>query len=826
MRHKSDAFDRLKEYERAIANKFGVTIKVLRSDNGKEYCNQILQDYLKEKGIKFEPTAPYTPEQNGRAERSNRTINECARTMLLASGLPRALWAEAVNCAVYLLNRVSVTDMCGGKTAFELWTKKKPNLQHTRAFGTLAYIHIPKIFTTKFDARSKKTYLVGYEKDSCNYRVYEPSTRKVTVSRNVVFSDKVGITDNPNHVEEPPELFFKEHRTEERTEDPINEEAEQQQQVGERATQVPSGTPEQLQAPHQPANKTVSPPAPEQRISKLRDRSTIKPPKRYASYTAEIKVPTDFSEAVTGAQAAEWSKAISEELDAHRRNGTWTIIPRDPFKAAIRSKWVFKVSTIDGQPKFKARLCAKGFMQREGVDYTETFSPVVRYDSLRLLLAIAAQDDLEIATFDVRTAFLYGDLPEEIHMELPDGVKVSNMSTEESTSISGNEGEKSSMRMSVVCKLEKSLYGLKQAPRCWNKRFTRFLQKFKFIECSADSCVFYGKFESCAVYLGLFVDDGLLVSESDVCISHILTLLREEFEITVGDASKFVGMQIDRDRGQKTLLISQGEYTQNLLVKFGMSRAKPVAVPADPQTILHPVVCDEECVTNVPYREAVGSLMYLAVTTRPDISFAVNAVSKFLNKHNRVHWQAVKRIMSYLVGTANVGILYRMCERENHSLVGYSDADYANDTETRRSVTGYVFLMSGGAITWSSQRQKLVTLSTTEAEYVAAATAAREVVWLRRLLSDIKRRCVSPTVLYVDNQGAIKLSKNAEHHKRTKHIDVRYYFLREKQESGEISVEYVPTDLQKADGLTKALPRDKFNFMRCEIGLCEPEANY
>ena len=250
-------------------------------------------------------------------------------------------------------------------------------------------------------------------------------------------------------------------------------------------------------------------------------------------------------------------------------------------------------------------------------------------------------------------------------------------------------------------------------------------------------------------------------------------------------------------------------------------KAKSVCVPADPCTALRPVECDDECISGVPYREAVGSLNYLAIVSRPDIAFATSNVSKFLNRHNKSNWNAVKRILSYLAGASSLGIKY--CRGEgNIELGGYSDADYANDLETRRSMSGYVFLLSNGPITWSSHRQKLVTMSTTESEYVAAAAAAKESIWLRKLLSDIDRPCASATVLQVNNQSTIKLA-NAEFHKRTKHIDVRYHFLREKYESGEISIEYVPSRLQKGDIFTKALPRDQFLFLRELIGMCEPE---
>jgi hypothetical protein len=349
--------------------------------------------------------------------------------------------------------------------------------------------------------------------------------------------------------------------------------------------------------------------------------------------------------------------------------------------------------------RYKARLCARGFLQQRGVDYNETFAPVVRYDSIRVLLALVAAEDLELAQFDIQTAFLHGQLEEEIYMEVPEG-------------LSGEKQSKSA-RKSAVCKLNKSLYGLKQAPRCWNKKFSAFLHEFCFKETEADQCIFVGNVGNESVYLALFVDDGLIAAKSLDTLDIMLGRLNETFKITIGDTSMFVGMQIKRDRAKQKLFIHQSAYAKRIVSKFKMSEAKKASVPIDPNVVLYPVLENDKKVENVPYREAVGSLMFLAVVSRPDIAFAVNTVSKFLNNHNDEHWRAVKRIISDVSGTIEYGIEY-FCSEKACELIGYSDADYANDIETRRSTTGYLFELANGPVTWCSQRQKLVTLSTTE----------------------------------------------------------------------------------------------------------------
>jgi len=305
-------------------------------------------------------------------------------------------------------------------------------------------------------------------------------------------------------------------------------------------------------------------------------------------------------------------------------------------------------------------------------------------------------------------------------MEVPEGVNAEDVCKDKN----------------VVCVLNKAMYGLKQAPRYWNNKIKEFLRKFDFKETEADKCIFVGKYKEHTILLATFVDNGLIVCKSRAILELILKEMSREFDITVSDVSLFVGLQISRNRERKSMFINQSTYAKSILRKFNMSDAKPVSVPADPNTILKPVELDSKCVNNIPYREAVGSLTFLAIVTRPDIAFAVNNLSKALNRHNRSHSQAVKRVLAYIVGSLDVGIEY-LCGGSEAELISYSDADYASDLETLRSTTGYVFCMANGPVTWSRHRQKLVTLSTTKSEYVAAATAAKELIWLRKLLKDI-----------------------------------------------------------------------------------------
>lgn len=313
--------------------------------------------------------------------------------------------------------------------------------------------------------------------------------------------------------------------------------------------------------------------------------------------------------------------------------------------------------------------------------------------------------------------------------------------------------------------------------------------------------------------LGLFIDDGLIAATDKEDIANLLEYLTKAFEIRVLPADYFLGFEIDQKQNG-SIHLRQTAYTKKILAKFNMLESNSVSTPAECNSATFP----SDLAVNYPFREAVGSLMYLSIGTRPDISFAVGKVSRKLNKPNEVDVLAVKRIFKYLNGTKHYGIIYE--KNAELALDCFSDSDYGGDPDTRRSTTGFVFIFGSGAISWSSQLQKCVTLSSTEAEYVASSQAVRDLVWIRQLVSDLEVSFGS-TVLKMDNQSAIRLVKNPEFHKRTKHIDIAYHFIREKYNKGFFELVNVPTDEQVADILTKALPIEKLHKFRALMGVCE-----
>jgi len=412
-------------------------------------------------------------------------------------------------------------------------------------------------------------------------------------------------------------------------------------------------------------------------------------------------------------------------------------------------------------------------------------------------LTLAALKKLELKQFDIKTAFLYGELDEEIFMQLPEGV----------------------MEKDTIVKLKKSLYGLKQSPRQWNKRFHEFLARSKFKISNADRCVYQGSIDGKTVLLALYVDDGLILARNQETIHKILEALKTEFEVTVSSAAYFLGLEIRKDLSTKTITISLEQYIKRILKKFGMSDAKPISTPVEANKHLKYLPEDQVDISmkEVPYQQAVGSLLFAAYVSRPDIMFAVTNVSKFSTNPTTEHWQAVKRIFRYLKGTSGLGIAYQF--NGNDQLIGYCDADYANDEKTRKSTTGLAMILAGAPISWTSRRQSVVAQSTAEAEYIAAADATKEILWLRELLKNVGAEQKDSTELRIDNQAAIKLIRNPELHRPTKHIDVRFHLIRDHVEKKNICIEYVSSKEQLADIFTKGLPRETFVQSRDELNV-------
>jgi hypothetical protein len=478
---------------------------------------------------------------------------------------------------------------------------------------------------------------------------------------------------------------------------------------------------------------------------------------------------------------------MQEEIASLKEYDTWTVEPLPVGVKPIPCKWVYKVKrdAYGNVERYKARLVAKGFRQVEGVDYDEVYAPVSKHSSLRALLSIVADGDFELHQLDVKTAFLNGELEEDIWLCHPPGFEQGPAGT--------------------ACHLKKALYGLKQAPRAWHLKLKEELLGMGFIESDADPGLFILHYKDRSVYVLVYVDDLLVAGKNLSDVNRVKQMLMETFDARdLGDAKYFLGMEIERDRSAGTLKLSQKKYAEEVVARFGMTDAKPASVPLSPAVKL---TRDGESLdlSVYPFREVIGSLMYLSVCTRPDISQSVGALARYMSDPKKQHWDAAKALLRYVKGTSCFGIRFGSGAQ---GLLGYCDADYAGDLDTRRSTTGYVFVLNGGAVSWSSRLQPTVAVSTAEAEYMSAASATKEALWLRKLFSAFGVD-VSPVQMLCDNQAAIKLVKHPIASMRSKHIDVQHHFVRERCAMGQVVFEYCTTDEMVADCMTKSLPLAK-----------------
>ena len=520
-----------------------------------------------------------------------------------------------------------------------------------------------------------------------------------------------------------------------------------------------------------------------------------------------MEEPKTVHEALNGEQSSQWREAMESEYSSLLMNDTWDLVPQPEGQNIVGSRWVLKVKRDENGSvdRFKARLVAQGYSQVRGVDYDEVFSPVARNTSVRSLLALANAHDLEVHQMDVKTAFLNGSLDCDIYMSQPEGFVDPD-------------------RPNHVCKLKKSIYGLKQSARCWNTTLDEYLKSVGYRKSNADGCIYVKSMKDVNghisfVILGVYVDDIIPVSNDTALLKAEKAALCERFEmVDQGEIHYLLGMSIKRDRESRTLTISQPNYVEKVLRKFGMENCKPVSTPLEPGRRFQQLSPNDEPFDVQTYQQAIGCLTYVSTATRPDIAAAVGVLSQYMSKPSKDHWTGVKRILRYLKGTLKYGLKFSVHEEEPE-LFGYSDADWAGDVDTRRSTSGYVFQIGTSTVSWSSRKQATVAKSSTEAEYVALSSATQEAVWLRRLMEDLGREMAAPTTIYEDNQGAIELAKNAKYHNRTKHIDICHHFVRERVVSNEIQVIYCPTGDMIADIMTKGLAKIAFEKLRDLLGV-------
>ncbi|OWZ08870.1 polyprotein [Phytophthora megakarya] len=520
-----------------------------------------------------------------------------------------------------------------------------------------------------------------------------------------------------------------------------------------------------------------------------------------------VDVPQNYAEAMTSPDAGRWKDAIRDELRAHIRNHTWDIVTRPPGVKVIGFKWVFALKHDEhgNVTRYKARVVALGFLQTFGVDYRETFASVASLATIRVFLAICCQLVYRIKQYDIETAFLNGTLEEEVHMKIPHGIKV-------------GEGK--------VCRLRKSLCGLKQAGAVWYKTIGGVFVKTGFRQCLSDQGLCVRDSRHGPVFIVLYVDDLLVGCADATEADRIEASLSAHFKVkALGDTRFILGMEVVYNHLEGRLLLNQSQFIDKMLRNFGQLEAYPVRNPNVPGQDLHSVTTSKSLRLNQPYQELIGSLLYVANGTRPDICISTSILSQFLENPSEIHWRAGIRVLKFLKGTISMGLRFQRTQQPIGTIIGFSDANWGGDSASRRSTSGVLMKISGGPVIFKSKKQSSVALSTAEAEYMALALATQEIMWLRQLLAEMGFKQLPSTSIFVDNKAAISIATNQGSVSRAKHIDLRLHFIRDHVARADIalqhvpSLHHVPSDSQEADFLTKTLPTPQFTKLTKMCGL-------
>lgn len=737
--------------------------------------------------------------QNGRAERNNQTITKLARTLLLDSKQPRYLWPQACACAVYVLNIVNVCPQTN-KSAYEMIYKVKPKISHLRPFGSPCFVY-NEGETDKFLRRGIPAILVGFTDRVDGFSVLIPGSPPVIrESKDVRFLGKTptGVA----HVRGTgTAALANDHENDMDALDICSDsDGVDDLDVPDEDPSLPRASDSAEESEPGPSVPAASTPL--EPLNLRRTHRKSRKPLRYDDVfeaEASLAEPQTLSQALSSPEAEHWKASMDAEIQALQDLNVWRMVNLPPGRKPISCRWVFrrKTNANNEVERYRSRLVVRGFNQREGIDYQELFSPTARMDTIRVLLAISASKRLKLRQFDVVTAFLHGDLDEEIFMTQPPGYA---------------DGT------NKVCLLQKSLYGLKQSPRCWNQKLSGILKKLNFKQTQADNCLYswHGP-NGQIVFLAIYVDDGIIAATHDKLIESTLTQLGKHFTLKSSPLNLFLGLHVHVDKDHN-IWINQYKYIKTIIKRFELENCRTLSVPADTSIYDIPPQNGPRKQER-PYRHLLGSLLWCAICSRPDICFAVGYLSRFMENYSEQHWQAGLKVLRYLQGTADLSIRYSGAAAPPlaETLQIYSDADFAACKITRRSVSGSIALLAGGPVLWASQQQRSVTLSSTEAEFFALTDCSKNALWLRTLFEELRLK-INP-VVFCDNKSSLALVHNPLFHKRTKHCQIRFLYVRELAERKQVEYQFVSSGDNLSDTLTKPLAKAQFERLRSLIGL-------
>lgn len=801
---KSEVPAMFKAFQAKISNMGYGPIRKLRTDGGGEYQSADFHEYLKKAGIVHQTTAPYSPASNGIAERTNRGILDPTRSMLKHAGLSNSYWAEAASVAIYIKNRVVHRAL--GKSPYEALYGQKPDIGHLRVFGCAAYAHIPvETGRKKLDDRARRCIFLGYTDTESIWRLYDLATKRVFTSRDVRFDENTVYkhlqgqkTEELVDLPEPPSDSTPNIWDDDLDKGPVTSPDQKPHREPTRGDQVKRrtrGNDLDIDMNWQPAGGAGT------RSGRQRGNN-IAETVDMVNYIGAAKFidtvhyaaqgPKTYREALQGEDADQWRAAIASEMDSLKSHEVFDKVESPPDSHGIvDSKWVLSIKLkVDGSvDKYKARLVARGYSQNPE-DYGEITSPVIDAAAIRYTLGYAAIHDLEIATLDVPTAYLGATLHEEVYMRLPDADWSQLGYPDESR---------------PIVKLRKSVPGLKQSGRCWYDDISTFLtDTFGLRQAVSAPGLFYSTKGD--ILINLYVDDLLIVAKED-SLHKVVNVMGERFSTKgdiCGDTFAYIGLAIKRDRDQRQIYVNQSGYLRKVLSQFDMLGSRGRTTPMDQGTKLRARTEDSESFDQGQYRQAIGSLLYAALGSRPDITFAVGILGRFASNPSIEHWSAVKHLMRYIKSTIDISL--PLVNTNMSGLLAYADADHAGDTIASKSTSGYLIYVDGILVLWKSKKQGIVAQSTMEAELVAMAEAWKNLQWVQDILQEIghRKQNTTPTILN-DNQSGVLVLNSGNLSSDSRHMRLRFHHLVDCIKKELLTVEYVPTNEMLADGLTKAL---------------------
>lgn len=794
---KSEASGVVKRFLTMVNVQFSTNVQCLQTDWGGEF--RPLESHLADLGIKFQHPCPHIHAQNGKAERKHQHILHTSLTLLAQAHLPFRFWWDAVAAAVYLINRLP-SPTTNHQSPFQVLHHTSPDYNFLHSFGCACFPLLTPYNKHKLQFKSSKCVFLGYSTVHKGYKCLS-QTGRLYISDSVIFNEQefpyVSMFDGSSSASfsSLSPSISPHYMSSSISLSPAPSSSFSTSSPTSSIDPSLSISPASQSSSSSTHSSNIPPPTNTHSMT-TRAKNGISKPKIFLSETLPI-IPTSVPKALAD---PAWYDAMAAEFKALQDNNTWILVPNTGDQKLISCKWVFRVKTkADGSlDKLKARLVARGFEQLAGVDFMETFSPVVKFSTIRLVFTLAAVRHWNIQQIDVNNAFLNGDLQETIYMVQPRGFEDIE-------------------HPSHVCKLTRSLYGLKQAPRAWYDKLKSFLISLGFKRSTSDFSLFHQTNGGQILLVLVYVDDILITGDDGVAVASLIQTLNAQFALKVlGDVSFFLGIEVSKNA--HGFLVNQSQYILDILEKTNLLDCKSVPTPMLANRKLSKT--DGDPFDNPTlYRSTVGSLQYLTLT-RPDIAFAVNKLSQFLQEPTSAHWGACKHLLRYLKGSRLLSLAFT--ETSSSSLEGFSDADWASCVDDRRSTGGHCLFLGNNLLVWSSKKQDVVARSSAESEYRALANAASDLVWFHSLCCELGVHLTFPSKLWCDNSSAIALASNPVFHARTKHIEVDVHYIREKIADKTLEVGHVPSTDQVADIFTKPLSESRFLHLRHKLHLQDP----